>query len=71
MNQLRFEFRTARSFGVTHGSEPVQHRRTHRVGIGVALQMRVESFSDYEVRNAVTIDVSEGRGVRFGKRSIA
>src|SRR5690349_8396898 len=66
MNQLRYEFRTARSFGVTHGSEQVQHRRTHWVGIGVALQVRVEPFSHDKIRNSVAVDVGEGRGVRFG-----
>lgn len=71
MDQLRFEFRTTRGFGVSHRPEPVQDRRSHRIGVRVALQMRVEPLPHDEVRNAVAINIGEGRGVRFGECGIA
>src|SRR5215469_8568494 len=70
MYQFGEEFRSAGSFGVAHGPEPVKYSGAERVGIGVAFKMGKQPFAHDEIGDAIAIDVGEGSRVGFGKGHI-
>ena len=61
MNQFGHELRPTRRLRIPDRPEPIQHRVTVRVGIVVALVMRIEAFAGNQVRNSIAVDIREGR----------
>src|SRR3954451_24966877 len=50
---------------------PIQDSWSVRVGIEVTLEVRVEAFTDDHVRDAISIEIGESGGMRFGERNIS
>src|SRR5579862_8866001 len=67
MDQFGNEFRATRRFGITHGSEPVQHRGPVGIRVVVTLVVRVYPLAHDEIGNAIAIDIGDGGSVRFGE----
>ena len=67
VDELGHELGAARRLRVAHGPVHVEHRRTVRIGIEVALEVRQVPLADDEVRDPVAVDVGRGRAVRLGE----
>ena len=71
MDEVRNEFRSARSLRVTDRTVPINHRRSPRVRVDITVEVRIEPFAHDEVRDAVAIDVGERGSMGFGERNTA
>ncbi len=63
VDEVRNQPRSSRRLWIAHRLVPIEHRGIAGIGVDVGIQMREVSLAHNEVRNAVSIDIGEGRSV--------
>ena len=63
VDEVRHQQRATGCFWIAYRFVPIEHGRTTGIGLNIGVQVRKIPLADYEVRNAISIDVGEGRSI--------